>query len=267
MRAGLHSSEELLDICNILHDDLGIDIFNADWHEIADGLIEIQHKPPAIKRKVIMPSTGLHGVQAGFDHDLIRKLKSVRVELMRGDDVTWRFSRGNDKLSDYLLKTWDIRHLHVTGKSERRIDKTLFCIFRYRKAYLLGMWGHEIYDDTLPMFDFLNQAFPCLMPNKTQGVEPTHELTGKEQRQLRKHGVATFITLSNGEVALPNKFGFTGGGYTPDQIKQADLIVELCRNGELKKNKNGPRDRQLASSWPTCVTPWFGRSGWKSLLS
>ena len=139
-QAGLHSSEELLDICNILHDDLGIDIFNVDWEEIADGLIEIQHKPPAIKRKVIIPSIGLHGVQAGIDRDLIRKLKAVRLELMRGDDVTWRFSRRNDKLSDYLLKTWEIRHLHITGNSERRIDKTLFCIFRYRKAYLIGLW-------------------------------------------------------------------------------------------------------------------------------
>ena len=241
-RAGLHSSEELLDICNILHDDLDLDIFSVTWQEIADGLIEIQHKPPAIKRKVIMPSIGLHGVSAGVNRHVTRNLKTVRSELRRGDDVTWRFSRGNDKLRDYLLKTWDIRHMHITGKSERRIDKTLFCIFRYRKAYLLGLWKHEIYDDTLPLFDFLNQAFPYLMPNKLNGVKPSQELTGKEQRQLREHGGATVITLSNGEVVAPNNFGFTGGGYTPYQIRQAYLIVELCRDGVLQKNENGSRD-------------------------
>lgn len=241
-RTGLESSEELLDVCNILHDDLGIDIFNAKWQEIGDGLIEIQHKPPTIKRQVVLPSIGLHGVRAGVDYDLIRKLKTVRREMTRGDDITWRFSKGNDKLTDYLLKTWEIRHLHITGKSERRIDKTLFCIFRYRKAYLIGLWGHEIYNDTLPLFDYLDEAFPYLIPNKLQGAKPTQELTGKEHRQLREHGAATMITLSNGSVVVPNNFGFTGGGYTPFQIRQSDLIVELCRDGVLQKNENGSGD-------------------------
>lgn len=236
MRAGLHSSEELLDICNILYNDLGIDIFNAEWQEIADGLIKIQHKPPVIKRQVVLPSIGLHGVRAGVNQDLIRKLKTVRREIARGDDIAWRFSKGIGKLSDNLLKTREIRHMHVTDKTERRIDKTLFCIFRYRKAYLIGLWGHEIYDDTLPMFDFLNQAFPYLMPNKLHGVTPVQEPTGKEQRQLRDLGVATLITLSNGEVVAPNNFGFAGGGYTPFQIRQADLIVDLCRDGVLGTN-------------------------------
>ena len=238
----MHSSVELFDICDILHDDLGIDIFNADWQEIAKGLIEIQHKPPAIKRQVIMPSIGLHGVRAGVDRDLIRKLKVVRSELMRGADVTWRFSKGNDKLRDYLLKTWEIRHMHINAKPEPRIDKTLFCIFRYRKAYLLGLWGHEIYDDTLPLFDFLNKAFPYLMPNKLQGAKPAQELSGKEQRQLREHGIVTIMTLSNGDVVAPNNFGLSGGEFTPYQMRQAYLIVELCRDGELKKNENGSRD-------------------------
>ena len=235
MQTGLHSSEELLDVCNILHDDLGIDIFNTDWQEIAKGLVEMQHKPPSINRQVIMPSIGLHGVRAGIGHDLMRKLKVVRAEMMRGDDITWRFSKGIDKLRDYLLKTWDIRHLHISGKSEPRIDKTLFCIFRYRKVYLLGLWGHEVYDDALPLFDYLNKAFPRLIPNKLQGVKPTLELTGKEQRQLRELGAATIITLSNGDVVVPNKIGFTGGGFTPHQMQQAYLIIELCRNGELQK--------------------------------
>lgn len=237
-RAGLHSSAELLEICNILYDDLGIDIFNAKWQAIGDGLIEIQHKPLATKRKVIIPSIGLHGIRAGVDRDLMRKLKIVRAELLRGDDVTWRFGKKNNELEDYLLKTWEIRHMHVTGKSERRIDKTLFCIFRYRSAFLIGLWGHEIYDDTLPLFDYLNQAFPHLMPNKLQSVKPTQELTGKEHRLLREHGATTIITLSNGDVVIPNNFGFTGGGYTPFQIRQAYLIEELCRDGVLQSGEN-----------------------------
>ena len=239
VQAGLHSSEELRDVCNILYNDLSIDIFNVRWQEIADGLVEIHHKPPAIKRKVVMPSIGLHGIRTGVDHHIIRKLKTVRSELIRGDDVTWRFSRGNDKLNDYLLKSWDIRHMHITGKSERRIDKTLFCIFRYRKAYLIGLWGHEIYDDTMPLLDFMNQAFPYLVRNKLRGVKPDTQLTGKEQRQLREHGIATVIELSNGDVVAPNNIGFAGGGHTPHQIMQADLIVDLCKNGTLKKVENG----------------------------
>ena len=234
-QAGLNSCEELLDVCNILHDDLDIDILNANWQEIAKGLVEIQHKPRAIVRQVIMPSIGLYGVRAGVDHDIIRKLKVVRSELMRGDDITWRFSKGIDELRDYLLKTWDIRHLHITGKSEPRIDKTLFCIFRYQKAYLLGLWGHEIYDDALTLFDYLDRAFPCLIPNRLRNAKPVQELTGKDQRRLREHGVTAIITLSNGDVVVPNNFGFTGGGFTPYQIRQAYLIVELCRDGVLQK--------------------------------
>ena len=237
-RAGLHSSEELLDICNILYDDLGIDIFNAKWQEIGDGLIEIQHKPPMIKRLVVLPSIGLHGVRAGVDQDLIRKLQTVQREITRGDDITWRFSKDNDKLTDYLLKTWEIRHLHITGKLERRINKTLFCIFRYRKAYLIGLWGHEIYNETLPLFDYLNEAFPHLIPNKPRGAKPTQELTGKEQRQLREHGIGTLTTLSNGDVVAPSNFGLGGGGHTVFQIRQASLIQELCRDGVLRKDEN-----------------------------
>ena len=151
--------------------------------------------------------------------------------------MTWRLSNKRDNLKDALLNHWNIHHLHLTGQDEPRWNRSelLFCVFDHDRVYVLGVWDHNVFDDTRPLFEFVDQFFPFLLPLRLPGAKLATAVDDKEYRPLREASITVPIALSDDELIYPTNLGVLGNGRCFVDSVRADTIRQLCRQGAIKR--------------------------------
>ena len=208
------------------------DIFHASSDEISLALSQLRHSPPSVPRRVIFPRITLP-----CPHELKRELRKIKKELRDGNDITWRLSKKKDRLNDALLNHWNIHHLHITSKNEPRWTRNdlLFCVIKYNRVYMLGVWDHHIFDDTRPLFEFIDDVFPKLFPIRADGLQMEIEVKDEDYRPLREAGLTVPISLKENELIYPTTLGVLGDGRSFVDRGQADRIKELCEKGIIRE--------------------------------
>lgn len=137
--------------------------------------------------------------------------------------------------SDFLLKNWNIYHLHLEKRNETgkyQNPNLLFFQVKNGVAYFIDIKQHPKGDGWFDkkLFDIIFDNWPWLL-NYQEGFVPTIELTDSEVYNITKSGV-TFVPFRNGSL-IPTNLGVASSGNGIMAVRWADEINNTLRRVEI----------------------------------
>lgn len=219
-----------------------------DWNEddVCINFFELTHRwfDSSIPYKVVYSQELLAKMRELTDEEILA-LKDIEERLANRKSITQYMSRGiketNIKKSDFLLKNWNIYHLHL--------EKFVPPIARYTKPNLLffqpkGQVVHFI--DVLPhpsgvewfkreLLETIYKNWPNLL-KFLNGVKPTQEIPDDEIHNLTKQ-VVTIIDFHGGAL-IPSNHGVVCSGHSYMAVDKAHRIfnkLRICEQELAKK--------------------------------
>ncbi|MCP6682287.1 hypothetical protein [Bacillus nakamurai] len=174
-------------------------------------------------------------------------LKSIISRIKTGKDLSSHLSKTISYLNydDHLLNDWGIHHLHLGEDLEKntgfvkRTDPLLFVRFTNNEAYLLqimphGNWANE------DLIQIINNNWPGTIKEflikGISSVSPA--LSEKDRKNLRRHGISTFVQLEENKIYYPLGGGYTSNGSSLKAHIQADQLLKKLRCVEMKIKEN-----------------------------
>lgn len=163
-----------------------------------------------------------------------------------GADLNGYLSRNAHSLDapDMLLIDWDIKHFHLDDDFQNAEIKTrsrelIFFVQRPDTLYFIQISNHKNFSND-EMLEIINRNWPDLT-QKLNGILPGEKIDSKGIHKLRKAGIQTSPSLSDGTVVFGAGGGYTTAGTSIKLQMQSDWIIrsivhfeDLCRK-EISK--------------------------------
>lgn len=158
------------------------------------------------------------------------------------------------KKSDFLLKVWNIYHLHLEKKTRKSYKNPLVLFFQVRgnAAYFIDVRQHPTGNEwfSRELLNIVYDNWPELLSYRP-GVTPALEsgepvnLTDEEIFVLMKNGITTLVPFRDGAIFYTNA-GILASGDSALAGRIADLVwnklglyqLELSRNQEIGESNS-----------------------------
>jgi len=187
-----------------------------------------------------------------------KALSDIENKLCNAERVTDYMSKminsTDMRKSDFLLKAWNIYHLHLEKKTSKSFQnpKLLFFQVRGNTAYFIDVRQHPVGNEWFSR-ELLNIAYdnwpelisycPGITPVLESG-EPVN-LTDEEIFVLMKNGITTLVPFRDGAIFYTNG-GILASGDSMLAGRLANLVwnklglyqLELSRNQEIEKSNS-----------------------------
>lgn len=222
-------------------------IIPSDWdaRDICINFFELTHRwfDSSIPYQVVY-SQELLAKMSSLTPDEKKAIKNIEYRLKNCQSIVSYMSRGiketDIKKSDFLLKNWNIYHLHL--------EELIPPIARYTKPNLLffqpkGQVIHFI--DVLPhpkssswfnrnLLEVIYKNWPHLLIF-LNGVKPEQEIPDSQVHDLTKQ-IVTIIDFHGGAL-IPSNFGVMSSGHSHMAVDKTIKISNMLKKCELELEK------------------------------
>lgn len=240
------------DLAQMLKEELLQDGINipSDWddYHICMNYLQISHRwfNSSVPYKVIHSKELMDKLplltKAERDalHDIETRLGSCKslTSYMSRD-----ISKTDIKKSDFLLKNWDIYHLHLEQLLPPKIRYTLpNLLFFQSKGNVVHLIDVKPHPKGATWFDrdlleIIYNIWPWLLRYK-KGLKPTQSILDDQVHDVLKHSV-TFLDFHDG-ILMPTNIGVATSGDSSMAVCEADRIFNSLKKSEeyLKDNED-----------------------------
>lgn len=147
--------------------------------------------------------------------------------------------------NDYLLNDWNIHHFHLKTRLSKnnkikRSNDLLFCFIdeNNNNVYFLNIYPHFNEDKSnnwsnKDLLEIIDNNWGDVLEADSIETVPDIILSDKEIREMRRSGINSAVTISNGKTFL-----LPGGGYTVDGNSARVTNWSISVGEQLKKIEN-----------------------------
>lgn len=189
-------------------------------------------------------------------------VSGIQAALEAGIDVNLFLSKKllDAQYNDGLLNDWGIHHFHLGAPASGgalfagRTGDLLFAMLTGDCAYFIDIFDHAAFEE-VQLVEVLHSNWPALIaPYKFKGtIRMKWSATGEDLKQLRKAGITTFTTLSDGSVYGPMGGGIALSAVNARAAAEATELVQLVRRVErgIRRNASAIRDALTTATGQT----------------
>lgn len=209
-----------------------------DPRRVCYAFFDIQRKVIPQRVRHVHYSAELHGKLAILSPDVLVGVQLIETRSLAGEPLEEHFSERarNARSKDWLLSDWGIHHLHLHQNRDR--DDLLYVCAEDDALYLIDIRGHVAMAD-VELLEIILRNWPALLedwvaPWIRRREDDRSAPSAEEIDRLRRGGVMTYVTLSDGKAYLPRGGGVTtAGGFSSLAVGRAHTLLKRVRALQL----------------------------------
>jgi hypothetical protein len=168
------------------------------------------------------------------------EIEAIREKIETGVGLTPHMSRRltDPDYNDMLLNDWDIQHFHLSTavQSDGFVTRTsdlLFAYFSSDSAHLITIRPHGTWTE-VEMLETVLRNWPHLLTQRCleSVVAAKPPFTDAERQTLRRKGVSTAVTLSDGRVYLGLGRGYVSTGLSLRVKRNMSWFSRVIRDAQ-----------------------------------